>query len=149
MRDTDIDTDLSTSELAAFEWHGNSSGTETPLLVRQAIQRACAEIRRRRADEPTFASSIAPNETIDNYLRETNLKSHLEHEALKLGTDNQRERYAAGHLPQEELLALARESLFGSFKDIQRWKALGYAEVNHKGTCRARIDIMNAPLKLF
>lgn len=138
--------DLTTDELSSLEWH--ASGTDTRMLLRDYIVRACAELRRRRAAEPSFASSIAPHETIDKYLHETNTRTWLEHEAIKLGSTNQKERYAAGVLPQEELLALARGHLFAGMEGCERWKALGYGAVHHVGDCRSRVDIMSAPLKV-
>lgn len=51
-----------------------------------------------------------------------NLVAWLETEALALGTDNQRERYAAGVLPDDELLQLARAVVFKGF-DFPRWHA--------------------------
>lgn len=63
-----------------------------------------------------------------------NLHTWLELEALKLGTDNQRERYAAQLLPEDELTALARTELFKVFGDTHRWKAITKTEVKHSNT---------------
>ncbi len=45
----------------------------------------------------------------------------LELEAAKLGTKNQLERFLAGYLPEDELLALARKVLFAPFDGFERW----------------------------
>lgn len=50
-----------------------------------------------------------------------NLTTWLELEALKLGTDNQRERWRAQLLPDDEILQLARAELFKGFANIPRW----------------------------
>lgn len=47
-----------------------------------------------------------------------------ENEALKRGTDNQRERYVAGILPEVELKQLARAELYRALDDFPRWKNL-------------------------
>lgn len=49
---TDV-TDMSDAELEAAEAHGCSSGAVTPQVVRDAIVRMVAEIRRRRAADLT------------------------------------------------------------------------------------------------
>ena len=53
---------------------------------------------------------------------QTDPHSRLEAEVvLKLGTDNQRERYAAGMLPEDELSQLARDELFKMLQGMPRW----------------------------
>lgn len=49
------------------------------------------------------------------------MTAYLEDAAAALGTRDQRERYAAGVLPEEELLALARAELFRRFAGLKRW----------------------------
>ena len=62
----------------------------------------------------------------------------LEHAAAKLGTENQRERYAAGMLPEDELLALARGELFKPFDGFKRWgkdtKVRAF-DIRHRSPC--------------
>jgi hypothetical protein len=62
----------------------------------------------------------------------------LEAEAIKLGTDNQRERYAAGLLPEDELLAIAREELFRPFAAFSRFSTavkVRDRDVHHTRDC--------------
>lgn len=54
---------------------------------------------------------------------------------LEVGDDNQRERYAAGLLPRQELLHLAREELFSPFAGMARWRKLDVLDVRHKQNC--------------
>jgi len=56
----------------------------------------------------------------------------LELEALKLGTDNQRERYSAGLLPEDELTALARTELFTGFAGLRRWAKRDHTALGEK-----------------
>lgn len=60
---------------------------------------------------------------LENDLRTDNIRVYLELEALKNGTEDQRERYAAGFLPEEELTQLARNVLFEPLAglDLRRW----------------------------
>ena len=53
-------------------------------------------------------------------LKQQNITTWLETEVLKAGTENQRERWAAQLLPEEEILTLARAELFKGF-DLPRW----------------------------
>jgi hypothetical protein len=50
-----------------------------------------------------------------------NLRTWLELEALKLGTANQRERWLAEVLPEDEMCQLARAELFKGFENLKRW----------------------------
>lgn len=50
-----------------------------------------------------------------------NLKTWLELEALKEGTDRQRDLYVRGELPEDELLTIARAVLFKGFGAFRRW----------------------------
>lgn len=68
-------------------------------------------------------------------------------EAIALGTDNQRERYAAGLLPEDELLAIARHELFKPFDGFKRWRtdsnrgtatSLRPDDVKHSRDCQQR-----------
>lgn len=52
-----------------------------------------------------------------------NMAVWLETEALKLGTDNQRERWRAHLLPDDEILQLARAELFKGFANLVRWNS--------------------------
>jgi hypothetical protein len=49
----------------------------------------------------------------------------------KRGTGNQRERHAAGLLPEDELLALARSVLFAPFAWFDRWEKIKPSDVHH------------------
>jgi hypothetical protein len=51
-----------------------------------------------------------------------NLTTWLEIEALKLGTDSQRERWAHGLLPEDEITHCARGELYRAFKYERREK---------------------------
>ncbi len=55
---------------------------------------------------------------------------------LKLhGTENQRERWVEGLLPEDELLALARNVLFEPFAEFRRWQKLQLQDVKHERNC--------------
>lgn len=78
---------------------------------------------------------------LDAKLRHDNLVAWLETEAIKNGTDNQRERWAAGLLPEDELLQLARAELFAGFEGMARWHTNEVrkemrAKLHHADTCR-------------
>lgn len=74
--------------------------------------------------------------------------AELEREALaKRGTDNQRARYAAGFLPEDELLAIARAELFAPFNAFKPWhnRFLKPHAVKHRErTCRGTIAFETA-----
>lgn len=74
---------------------------------------------------------------VDAKLRAGNMVFWLETEALKHGTDNQRERHTAGVLPEDELLALARGELYKPLNAWTRWKNrdLHAREVRHEDSC--------------
>lgn len=55
-----------------------------------------------------------------NELAMSNMTTWLETEALKSGTANQRERWAAQLLPEDEILQLARAELYKGL-DLNRW----------------------------
>lgn len=77
-------------------------------------------------------------------MRAGNLVTWLKFEALKLGTDNQRERFSAGALPVEELLALARGELYRPLEAWRRWgnRDLHAREVRHeRGCARSHNDV--------
>jgi hypothetical protein len=60
------------------------------------------------------------------------------HEELlieKRGTENQRERHAAGLLPEDELLTLARDVMFAPFAGFRRWDKLRLADIRHTRAC--------------
>lgn len=60
----------------------------------------------------------------------------LERTALQLGTDNQRERWQAGVLPEEELLSLVRNELYRPFDGVPRWVKIAGAQTIHSRYCR-------------
>jgi hypothetical protein len=72
----------------------------------------------------------------------------LETLAVRLGTTNQQERFAAGMLPEDELLALARAELFKPFEllamdGVKRWgkdTKVKISEIRHERTCEERED---------
>jgi len=59
----DVSVRLSDVELDALEYHGCSSGTSTPQLVRNGIVRATSELRQRRAADAAIAAVIAAAES--------------------------------------------------------------------------------------
>jgi hypothetical protein len=63
----------------------------------------------------------------------------IEDEMLKRGTDNQRERWLAGLLPEAELLSLARYELFLPFASFRRWVKLDAGDVRHERTCNGGV----------
>lgn len=83
--------------------------------------------------------SIAPNPA--------SKVAELEREALATrGTENQRQRYDAGFLPEDELLAIARAELFQVFTDptdpdrFKRWHSREFNRIDHKvAHCRGRV----------
>ena len=77
-------------------------------------------------------------------MRAGNLVTWLKFEALKHGTDNQRERFKEGALPTEELLALARAELYAPLAEWRRWgnRDLHAREVRHERGCsRSHNDV--------
>jgi hypothetical protein len=81
-------------------------------------------------------------------MQDSNLRVWLETEAVtKYGTLDQQQRYVAGHLPQDELLALARSELFRSIETtVGRWVPLKYTSVHHVGDCRAQVEFASQVL---
>jgi hypothetical protein len=59
----------------------------------------------------------------------------LEAVALATGTDNQRERWAANALPDDELLALVRAELFRPFDGVRRWTMILPGQTRHAPEC--------------
>ena len=55
----------------------------------------------------------------------------LEAQALAFGTDDQRDRWSAKCLPEDELLALARNELFRPLEGMARWKRIEVGEIRH------------------
>src|SRR5262249_22684500 len=85
-------------------------------------------------------------------LHKDNLTTWLESEAVKLGTKNQRERWADKLLPEDELKALARHELFKLFaldhKDIKRWIKIRSCDLPHEDACQAsesQVDYSTPP----
>lgn len=66
--------DLSDSELDDLEYHGCSSGTATPRVVRDAVVRATQEIRRRRRDQ---AFDAAPVTLVERGVSERMVAKHV------------------------------------------------------------------------
>lgn len=86
-------------------------------------------------------------------MQDQNLITWLELEALKHGTENQRERHLANVLPEDELTQIARAVLFKDFGNIRRpdgtelsrWasrnlSALGYS-LKHRGDAHSHPHI--------
>lgn len=84
-----------------------------------------------------YAGSLTPDQ-----------RRQLEVLAVKLGTANQQERYAAGLLPEDELLAIARTELFKPFEllaqqGVKRWNKdtrVRLNEIRHERSCEERND---------
>lgn len=84
--------------------------------------------------------------TTDNYPTSPTMRE-LELAAVKLGTKNQQERFAAGLLPEDELLALARAELFRPFDGYRRWAKdtkVRASEIRHKRDCEEASDPMTS-----
>lgn len=77
---------------------------------------------------------------MNDVLRSENMRTWLETCALEHGTPNQRERWAAGLLPEDELLALARAELFKPLEGTRRWRKIEVSHVRHRGeACHAQL----------
>ena len=63
------------------------------------------------------------------------------HMVRDLASDNQRERFAAGLLPEDELLSLARYELFLPFASFRRWDKIDAREVKHERGCSGSAEI--------
>ncbi len=94
------------------------------------------ELARRRAldhrvakDEILEATAVAMD--IDEQVTQANVRLWQEHEALKHATSNQRQRYAAGLLPDEELAEIARAQLFMPFAMFTRRVKLKHTAIPH------------------
>jgi hypothetical protein len=78
-------------------------------------------------------------------LKRDNLITWLESEALKHGTVNQRERWAAKLLPEDELTALARKEIFSPFESLKRWRNLSQREadlaIKHNDACQLQAPV--------
>lgn len=62
-----------------------------------------------------------------------------ERQLLELrGTDEQRERYFAGFLPEDELLMLARDLLYAPFAGLRRWAKIHQGAVRHRVGCEVK-----------
>jgi hypothetical protein len=78
-------------------------------------------------------------------------KTQLEKAAAERGTTNQRERFVAGLLTEDELVMLAHPIVFRLFESFERWSTskvqtavlLGF---RHRGECRSRLDITHDPI---
>ena len=68
----------------------------------------------------------------------------LEAMAVRLGTRNQQERFAAGLLPDDEINSLARTELFKPFADLPKWgnKMLRAEHVKHEPRCNTQGGIV-------
>lgn len=85
---------------------------------------------------------------IPTFIKNQNLVTWLETEALKGGTANQRERWAAGVLPDDELCALAREVLFAPFANgrLVRWMKIRPRDLEHRAPgCQGEIIFTTGP----
>lgn len=95
-----------------------------------------------RGIEPLLAVARygTTNEAVMDKMKHDNIRTWLEHEAIKLGTDRQREFYARGVLPEDELLQIVRAELFKVFGRFDRWslshdKPKLVREIRHVVTC--------------
>lgn len=77
---------------------------------------------------------------MNNVLNAENMRTWLESCALEHGTPNQRERWLANVLPDDELLALARAELFKPLDGVKRWRKIEVSHVRHRGEkCHAML----------
>lgn len=72
------------------------------------------------------------SEALEQLLRTTNMRTWLEFEAAKLGTERQLRDYSLGMLHESDLRRLARDHLFAPFRDMPRWSPMGARDVTHK-----------------
>jgi len=70
--------------------------------------------------------------SVAEQLSEDNLRVWQETEALRLGSVNQRQRWASGCLPEEEFLRLARNELFRAFALYPRKTRKGPSAIQHR-----------------
>lgn len=76
----------------------------------------------------------------------TDCQRELERPALELGRPDQRERWEARVLPEDEILFLARNELFKPFDGLPRWNSrsgrnnatIRWGDVRHKSDCAYR-----------
>ena len=69
--------------------------------------------------------------TVEQTAAEVNLRVWQETEALRQGTQSQRQRWGVGCLPDEELLFLSRNTLFQPFSLIPRRAKMGPSAIAH------------------
>ncbi len=81
--------------------------------------------------------------TVTEQLSQANVRTWQETEALHLGTVNQRQRWATGCLPEQELLMLARNELFRPFALCPRKTRKGPSVLAHRTTAWARDCLMD------
>lgn len=72
------ETPLTENELEGFLYHGNSSGTSTPPIVRDIIVRACLELQRRRKKERAAAELAAYTTPIVDILEANSMKRPID-----------------------------------------------------------------------
>lgn len=105
-------------------------GTSPEDAEREARRVACAR--------PWLTSAHIVDVTVSpltsaQQLARDNFRLWQEAEALKLGTASQRERWAAGCLPDEELLLLVRDHLFRPFSLFERRRKRAAAQCARDG----------------
>jgi hypothetical protein len=69
--------------------------------------------------------------SVTELLQRDNLVTWQEMEAIRLGTEDQRARYAVGALPDEELCRIARSVLFTAFDGFTLRRRLTAAAIGH------------------
>jgi hypothetical protein len=115
--------------------------TEVSVVFRQTVDGKTAEEACERAHRMACARPGLRAEDILGVLAfplsteaaasEVNLRMWQESEALRLGTQSQRQRWGVGCLPDEELLFISRNTLFLAFALIPRRSKMGPGAIAH------------------
>lgn len=117
-----------TTHIAIDNTHDATSHEEAAALARRDATsiRCGGALRVLRVD--TGVLSAGELETTDR------LASWQRGEAAALGTDEQRERWRAGMLPDDDLFGIARDELFRPFAAFQRRKRMIPSDIAHPRT---------------
>lgn len=101
------------------------SAEEASATVRELVS------RRPGIREVDISGVVVRPMSTTELLRRDNLVTWQEMEAVRLGTEDQRERYGAGALPDEELCRIARSVLFTAFDGFLPRKKLTASAIGH------------------
>ena len=74
-----------------------------------------------------------------------NFRAWQESQALLRGTSSQRSRWAAGSLPETELLDLARNELFRTFSFFMKRTPMGFSDIKHPTSAGGIWTCLNVP----